>query len=234
MPGSPPIRVAEPGTKPPPATRSNSSIPVATRGSGLDAPERSSNAKARPAGARRADLPPTPSAAASSMIVFHSPQDSHLPCQRWVIAPQFWQTYEERGLAMGPSGAFRKICRAERAQIQGLALNATALSRMPAGRRADRRDHRSRRRPCVMGMLALWRAKISGRGFNVLKTLRPVFRAAGRRQRPSATSHRRHRAASPAGRGFGRPREFRARIVSSQSLAPDFPGDCNCQAAWLD
>ena len=42
--------------------------------------------------ASRGFAPPTPSAAASSMIVFHSPQDSHLPCQRWVIAPQFWQT----------------------------------------------------------------------------------------------------------------------------------------------
>ena len=40
----------------------------------------------------RAGAPPTPSAAASSMIVFHSPQDSHFPCQRCVIAPQFWQT----------------------------------------------------------------------------------------------------------------------------------------------
>jgi hypothetical protein len=24
--------------------------------------------------------------------VFHSPQESHFPCQRWLIAPQFWQT----------------------------------------------------------------------------------------------------------------------------------------------
>jgi hypothetical protein len=32
--------------------------------------------------ARAAPPPPTPSAAPSSMIVFHSPQDSHLPCQR--------------------------------------------------------------------------------------------------------------------------------------------------------
>jgi hypothetical protein len=30
------------------------------------------------------------------MMVFHSPQASHLPCQRWLTAPQFWQTYEAR------------------------------------------------------------------------------------------------------------------------------------------
>ena len=40
MPGSPPISVAEPGTKPPPATRSSSTIPLTTRGSGAEAPER--------------------------------------------------------------------------------------------------------------------------------------------------------------------------------------------------
>ena len=92
MPGSPPISVADPETKPPPATRSISARPVTTRGSVLEAPDRSSSAKVRPAGPRRAAAPATPSAAASSMMVFHSPQDSHLPCQRWVIAPQFWQT----------------------------------------------------------------------------------------------------------------------------------------------
>ena len=62
------------------------------RGCGALAPERSSSAKARPAPPRRPAAAPTPSAAASSMMVFHSPQDSHLPCQRCVIAPQFWQT----------------------------------------------------------------------------------------------------------------------------------------------
>ena len=41
-----------------------------------------------------------PAATASSTIVFHSPQDSHLPCQRCVIAPQFWQTNRVFDLAM--------------------------------------------------------------------------------------------------------------------------------------
>jgi hypothetical protein len=36
----------------------------------------------------------------SSASVFHSPQDSHLPCQRLYAAPQFWQTKESAFLAM--------------------------------------------------------------------------------------------------------------------------------------
>ena len=59
MPGSPPISVAEPGTKPPPATRSSSPMPVTMRGSGSDSPARSSSGKGRPPAAaprrRRAD-----------------------------------------------------------------------------------------------------------------------------------------------------------------------------------
>jgi len=37
----------------------------------------------------------------SSASVFHSPQDSHLPCQRLKAAPQLWQTKERVDLAMG-------------------------------------------------------------------------------------------------------------------------------------
>jgi hypothetical protein len=36
----------------------------------------------------------------SSASVFHSPQASHLPCQRLYAAPQFWQTKERVFLAM--------------------------------------------------------------------------------------------------------------------------------------
>jgi hypothetical protein len=36
----------------------------------------------------------------SSESVFHSPQDSHLPCQRLYAAPQFWQTKERVDLAI--------------------------------------------------------------------------------------------------------------------------------------
>ena len=37
----------------------------------------------------------------SSTSVFHSPQDSHFPCQRLYAEPQFWQTKERADLAMG-------------------------------------------------------------------------------------------------------------------------------------
>jgi hypothetical protein len=33
-------------------------------------------------------------------MVFHPPQASQRPCQRWLTAPQFWQTKEARGLAI--------------------------------------------------------------------------------------------------------------------------------------
>ena len=41
----------------------------------------------------------------SSASVFHSPQDSHLPCQRLYAAPQFWQTKERVDLAICDSTA---------------------------------------------------------------------------------------------------------------------------------
>ena len=73
--------------------------PVELADAGDDARQRRRSAgkvfeRERPAGARLAapPPPPTPSAAASSMMVFHSPQASHLPCQRCETAPQFWQT----------------------------------------------------------------------------------------------------------------------------------------------
>ena len=35
--------------------------------------------------------PPIPPVGSSSMIVFHSPQESHLPAHREWTVPQFWQ-----------------------------------------------------------------------------------------------------------------------------------------------
>jgi hypothetical protein len=54
----------------------------------------------RPLRAVRAVAAPIPAAACSSTMEFQAPQDSHLPCQRWVTAPQFWQTKVARGLGM--------------------------------------------------------------------------------------------------------------------------------------
>jgi hypothetical protein len=88
MPGSPPTSSAEPRTNPPPMTRSSSPSPEDRRGASWVSPASGSSANSRPLRGGR----PGARAAFSSAIVFHSPQASHLPCQRRLAAPQFWQT----------------------------------------------------------------------------------------------------------------------------------------------
>src|SRR6266566_4137570 len=101
MPGSPPTRSTEPRTKPPPVTRSSSAIPEGRRGASTLLPVRVSSTNSRPLRLLRIEtgieVEPVVSSSAS---VFHSPQDSHLPCQRLYAAPQFWQTKERVDLAM--------------------------------------------------------------------------------------------------------------------------------------
>src|SRR5215468_1471780 len=99
MPGSPPTRSTEPRTKPPPVTRSSSVIPEDRRGASGLFPARLSSAKVRPLRLERIDTGTLP-VASSSASVFHSPQASHLPCQRLYAAPQFWQTKERVDLAI--------------------------------------------------------------------------------------------------------------------------------------
>src|SRR3954447_6055596 len=102
IPGSPPTKSTEPRTKPPPVTRSSSAIPDDRRGASGLLPVSVSSANNRP---RRFDRILAGMVAApvtsSSTSVFHSPQDSHLPCQRLNAAPQFWQTKERVFLAIG-------------------------------------------------------------------------------------------------------------------------------------
>ena len=91
MPGSPPIKVTEPGTRPPPSTRSSSPEPVESRGwSRLASSARRVEAAARAGAAvfRRAE----PDACTSAVKVFHSPHAGHCPCHFGEEAPQFWQT----------------------------------------------------------------------------------------------------------------------------------------------
>ena len=81
MPGSPAISSTEPRTKPPPVTRSNSATPDGRRGASWVSPASGSSLNSRPL--RGARPPPGAGAATpSSTSVFHSPQASHLPCQR--------------------------------------------------------------------------------------------------------------------------------------------------------
>src|SRR6202035_3684844 len=102
IPGSPPTSSTEPRTKPPPVTRSSSAIPEGSRGASLLLPVRVSSVNSRPLRLERIEtgivVAPVVS---SSLSVFHSPQDSHLPCQRLYAAPQFWHTKESVDLAMG-------------------------------------------------------------------------------------------------------------------------------------
>ena len=115
MPGSPPSRITEPGTSPPPVTRSSSAIPTAVRGGSWPVAARLWKAICRPLGAGLRAVPaPMPVAACSSTMEFQAPQASHLPCQRLLVAPQFWQTKAFRDLLMRaprPGGRIPSRCR---------------------------------------------------------------------------------------------------------------------------
>src|SRR5215468_6130700 len=88
MPGSPPTSTAEPGTRPPPSTRSSSAMPVGSRGASRVSACRPSKAAARPLPPLMATSAGGPKGAvASSMMLFHSPQTAHSPDQRVVTAP---------------------------------------------------------------------------------------------------------------------------------------------------
>ena len=79
MPGSPPMRSAEPGTMPPPVTRSSSASPVGMRAIRSVLLVSVSSATARPFEARARPEPGAAATSASSISVFHSPQATHLP-----------------------------------------------------------------------------------------------------------------------------------------------------------
>src|SRR5262249_77243 len=85
----------------PPVTRSNSAIPVSTRGACGVSPESGESSKTRPLRTVRAAGPAaTPAVPISSARVFHSPQASPRPCQREERAPPFWQTNWAQARAM--------------------------------------------------------------------------------------------------------------------------------------
>ncbi len=80
MPGSPPTRIAEAGTRPPPSTRSSSAMPVGMRGGGAEVPLRPTKLDAPPAAGACGPGRWRRVSAASSTRVFHSPQASQRPC----------------------------------------------------------------------------------------------------------------------------------------------------------
>ncbi len=78
IPGSPPISTSEPGTSPPPSTRSSSPMPVGRRSCAASrSSARRGASGAGPSGARRAAV-----GGVSSATVPHSPHDGQRPSQR--------------------------------------------------------------------------------------------------------------------------------------------------------
>jgi hypothetical protein len=102
MPGSPPSRMAAPGTSPEPRTRSRAAMPL---GYG-SLPSQVTLSSV--CGLFRWDtedfageaLPGEPCRTATGWSVFHSPQEGHCPCHWKERAPQPEQTYISRVFAM--------------------------------------------------------------------------------------------------------------------------------------
>src|SRR5439155_22118236 len=109
MPGSPPMRIIEPGTIPPPRTKSNSSIPVFHRRASLPLTSRSLGVTATlppsasvrvPPARRLAPLVGALRAATSSTSEFHAPQTSHRPAHLGCSAPHSVQRYTVLALGL--------------------------------------------------------------------------------------------------------------------------------------
>src|SRR5262245_43355405 len=133
MPGSPPTRSTEPRTKPPPVTRSSSVIPEERRGASWLLPASDSSANWRPLRFDRMETG-TAVAPSSSDSVFHSPQASHLPCQREYAAPQFWQTKESEDLAICDStasvmSARARVCQCRPGESEGVLEHIPVIAR---------------------------------------------------------------------------------------------------------
>src|SRR5262245_25231785 len=90
---------------PPPVTRSSSARPVARRAI-LSSPAcvSVSSAMTRPLEDLLIPEPGMGVLSASSTMLFHSPQEAHLPIQRDATAPQFWQTKLLRAVLAKRSG----------------------------------------------------------------------------------------------------------------------------------
>src|SRR4051794_1879947 len=105
IPGAPPRRTSDPGTRPPPSTRSSSATPVTRRGTAGAATSRSGTAFG--AGARRPP-PPRPRRLAvagswrDSTRVFHSPHPAQRPDQASASCPHDWHRYLEVERAIAP------------------------------------------------------------------------------------------------------------------------------------
>ena len=101
MPGSPPSRMSEPGTSPPPSTRFTSLLPRSMRRWSLSRMSRTRcgrEAGSPPASAEAGDE--LSRAMSSSVKVFHSPHEGQRPSHFGASKPQFLQKYAFLTLAM--------------------------------------------------------------------------------------------------------------------------------------
>ncbi len=88
MPGSPPTSTADPGTNPPPATRSNSVMPVWMRGGLAISPFNPTSRDGRPLGKALPFAPEAGASVASSIMEFQEPQSSQRPDHLLWAVPQ--------------------------------------------------------------------------------------------------------------------------------------------------
>src|SRR6185295_14976090 len=101
IPGSPPTRTSEPGTRPPPKTRSSSSIPRRRRGMSASAmPARGSATPAAVAPRAIARSVRVVSRTTVSTSVFQRSHARHCPSQRRKDSPQDWHTKRLWGRAI--------------------------------------------------------------------------------------------------------------------------------------
>ena len=101
------VRIAEPGTNPPPQTRSSSAIPVFRRGGSMLGPVNPTKPSGRPprlSDPRLACPPGTSSRGSSSIRLFQAPQPSQRPVHLAWVAPHCWQTKRAccRAIAVNP------------------------------------------------------------------------------------------------------------------------------------
>src|SRR5688572_14492462 len=122
MPGSPPTSVTEPGTMPPPRTKSNSARPVFHRDVAVDCISDSRTGSA-PAGAFRPPGRPVVRPIASSISEFHAPHASHFPPHLGWSAPHSVQRNTDLPLGTDGSLARRVVVEARvfllEVQLQG-------------------------------------------------------------------------------------------------------------------
>src|SRR5829696_8239230 len=102
MPGAPPSRTSDPGTNPPPRTRSSSAIPVLSRSDRSAFTSRREIGLGPPPRLAWPPRPARPEGAPTSSSVFHAPHPEHWPVQVSAACPHPEQRYWERLPAIHP------------------------------------------------------------------------------------------------------------------------------------